>query len=147
MEKDRIKLKFFGDLTVLSKKLQNLIRETEEISRKLEGMQVNVCVNYGGRDEIVRAAIAYAEDRCAGSPKLTEEAFSRYMYSVGIPDPDLIIRPSGEFRLSNFLLWQSAYAELYFTDVLWPDFNEHELQRAIIDYQSRSRRFGQVEGK
>ncbi len=147
MERDRVRMKFFGDITFLSSKLQKLIAETEKISHKFDGVQVNMCVNYGGRDEILRAARAYAEDYKSAEATLTEEKFSRYMFSTGLPDPDLIIRPSGEMRLSNFLLWQSAYSELYFTDVLWPDFNERELDRAIISYQSRERRFGGVKGK
>ena len=147
MERDKVKMKFSGNLSDLSPRLRALIAETEELSRKFDGVLVNICVNYGGRDEILRAAGNYARDFSEGntaSGGLTEEEFSRYMYSSGMPDPDLIIRPSGELRLSNFLLWQSAYSELYFTDVLWPDFDEQELDRAIISYQSRNRRFGGV---
>jgi undecaprenyl diphosphate synthase len=146
MEKDRVKLKVFGDISVLSPKLRRLILETERISARYEGVQVNLCVNYGGRDEIIRAARAYAEHFRKTGEELTEEKFSAYLYSAGIGDPDLIIRPSGEMRLSNFLLWQAAYAELYFTDVLWPDFTEKELDRAILAYQKRDRRFGGVKG-
>ena len=149
MERDNIKLNFFGDLSLLSPELRMLASETDELSKKLGGMQVNICLNYGGRSEIVRAAGRYASDVAAGrmsGDTLTEEVFSRYMYSAGIPDPDLIIRPSGEMRLSNFLLWQSAYSELYFTEVLWPDFSEKELDRAIISYQERDRRYGAVAG-
>jgi undecaprenyl diphosphate synthase len=105
-------------------------------------MQANICVNYGGRDEIIRAAKKWAEDPNRG--ELTEEVFSQYMFSAGVPDPDLIIRPSGEIRTSNFLLWQSAYSEYYFTDVLWPDFDEAELMKAIDAYRKRDRRFGGV---
>jgi len=147
MERDKVKMKFFGDVSVLSPELQKLIDETAELSQRFEGVQVNICINYGGRDEILRAADSYARDVAAGrAPEggLTDEVFSRYMYSSGIPDPDLIIRPSGEMRLSNFLQWQSAYSELYFTDVLWPDFNEREFDRAIISYQERDRRYGGV---
>ena len=147
MERDRVKMKFFGDVSVLSPKLQKLIAETAELSKKFEGVQVNICINYGGRDEILRAAESYAADIAQGrisNEQLTEEVFATYMYSAGIPDPDLIIRPSGEMRLSNFLQWQSAYSELYFTDVLWPDFNERELDRAIISFQSRNRRYGGI---
>jgi len=147
MERDNIKLRFFGDLSLLSPDLRKLASETDELSNKLEGMQVNICLNYGGRGEIVRAAERYASDVAAGrlpGETLTEAAFSEYMYSAGIPDPDLIIRPSGEMRLSNFLLWQSAYSELYFTDVLWPDFSDRELDKAIASYQERDRRFGGV---
>lgn len=147
MERDRVKMRFFGDTTFLSSKLQRLIAETEKLSGRFDGVQVNMCVNYGGRDEILRAASAYAmEYKDTGAP-LTEEKFSSLLFSSGIPDPDLIIRPSGEMRLSNFLLWQSAYSEFYFTDVLWPDFDERELDRAIISYQNRDRRFGGVKGQ
>ena len=150
MERDRVKMKFLGDTSVLSPKLQKLIAETEELSKKFDGVQVNVCLNYGSRAEILRAVELYCEDTQTGdgsvshSPPLTEEIFSKYLYSADIPDPDLVIRPGGEFRLSNFLLWQSAYSEFYFTETLWPDFDERELDRAIIEYQSRERRFGGV---
>ena len=145
MEKDRVKMKFFGDVSVLSPKVRELIIETEELSKRLEGMQANICVNYGGRDEILRAVKSYMKDSADGNlpgEQLSEESFSRYMYSSGIPDPDLVIRPSGEMRTSNFLIWQTAYSEFYFTDVLWPDFNERELDKAIIAFQNRDRRFG-----
>lgn len=143
MERDRVRMKFFGDTSVLSPKLRELIAHTDEISTHFEGCQVNVCVNYGGRDEIVRAAKEYARRVAEGQAnELTEEEFSSFMYSSGIPDPDLIIRPSGEERLSNFLLWQAAYAELYFTDTLWPDFDEKQMNMAIAAYQHRDRRFG-----
>ena len=144
MEKDRVKLKVFGDISVLSPKLRRLILETERISARYEGVQ-NLCVNYGGRTK--------SSGRPGPTPSISEngrrvdgrEVF-RHFYSAGIGDPDLIIRPSGEMRLSNFLLWQAAYAELYFTDVLWPDFTEKELDRAILAYQKRDRRFGGVKG-
>ncbi|MCL2662678.1 MAG: isoprenyl transferase [Oscillospiraceae bacterium] len=149
MERDRVKMKFLGDTSVLSPKLQALIAETEEISKKFDGVQVNICLNYGSRNEILRAAEKYAQERVsvlrcadADSYPLKEENFSKYLYTADIPDPDLIIRPSGEMRLSNFLLWQSAYSEFYFTETLWPDFNEKELDRAIAVYQSRDRRYG-----
>jgi undecaprenyl diphosphate synthase len=142
MEQKNVSLKVFGDTSVLSPELQELIRKTAEISKRVTGMQANICVNYGGRDEIIRAAKKWAEDPNRG--ELTEEVFSRYMFSAGVPDPDLIIRPSGEIRTSNFLLWQSAYSEYYFTDVLWPDFDEAELMKAIDAYRKRDRRFGGV---
>lgn len=147
MARDKIKMAFFGDLSALSERLRVLCRETEEISRQYEGFQANICLNYGGRDELVRAARAFALDCAEGRADpnhLTEEMFGRYLYSRGVPDPDLVIRPSGELRLSNFLLWQSAYSEFYYTDVLWPDFSREELDRAIVSYQRRSRRFGGV---
>ncbi len=147
MERDRVKMEFFGDLSPLTPELRELCGRTREISRHYEGCQVNVCLNYGGRDELLRAARAYARDCLEGRADpdhLTEEQMGRYLFSRGVPDPDLVIRPSGELRLSNFLLWQSAYAEFYFTDVLWPDFSKEELHRAIAAYQGRSRRFGGV---
>lgn len=147
MARDHIKLEFFGDLTSLDPELYQLCQETRQISKEYEGFQVNVCLNYGGRDEIVRAARQFAQACQEGNAKpedLTETLFSDRLYSAGIPDPELIIRPSGEIRTSNFLLWQSAYSEYYFTDVLWPDFSPEELLRAIASYQGRSRRFGGV---
>ncbi len=147
MERDRVKMEFFGDLTPLTPELRQLCARTREISRHYEGCQVNVCLNYGGRDELIRAAQAFARDCVEGradANHLSQEQFSGYLFSRNIPDPDLVIRPSGELRLSNFLLWQSAYAEFYFTDVLWPDFSKEELHRAIAAYQDRDRRFGGV---
>ncbi|MBQ9968574.1 MAG: di-trans,poly-cis-decaprenylcistransferase [Oscillospiraceae bacterium] len=147
MEQDQIRLQFFGDLSRLSPELQELAKKTREISGKYEGFQANICLNYGGRDEIVRAAREYAR-RCAEGKAdpdaLTEADFGNLLYSSGIPDPELIIRPSGEIRISNFLLWQSAYAEYYFTDVLWPDFTPEELEKAIAAFNGRNRRFGGV---
>lgn len=147
MERDRVKMRFFGDLTPLSDELRALCARTEVISKGYEGVQVNICLNYGGRDEILRGAKAYAQDCLEGRADpnhLSDQMFSAYLFSSGVPDPDLVIRPSGEQRTSNFLLWQSAYAEYYFTDVLWPDFDKNELHRALADYQGRSRRFGGV---
>lgn len=147
MERDRVKMEFFGDLSPLTSELRELCERTREISRHYEGCQVNICLNYGGRDELLRGAMAYAKDCLEGKADpnhLTQEQFGGYLFSRGVPDPDLVIRPSGELRLSNFLLWQSAYAEFYFTDVLWPDFSKEELLRAIAAYQHRNRRFGGV---
>lgn len=147
MERDRVKMCFFGDLSPLPEELRLLCEQTREISRHYEGVQVNICLNYGGRDELLRAARAFAADCAEGRADpnhLTESQFGRYLFSGGLPDPDLIIRPSGELRVSNFLLWQSAYSEYYFTDVLWPDFDKNELHRALADYQRRKRRFGGV---
>ena len=145
MERERIRICFFGDLSRLSPELQTLAAQAMEKSSHYTGCQVNLCLNYGGRDEILRAARAFEEDCLAGRctpDTLTERQFETYLYSAGIPEPDLIIRPSGEIRISNFLLWQSAYAEYYFTDILWPDFTPEELEKAIASYQARSRRFG-----
>lgn len=147
MERDQIRLQFFGDLSRLSPELQALADRTREISTHYDGFQANVCLNYGSRDEIVRAARAYAQQCLKGTAKpedLTEADFGNLLYSAGIPDPDLIIRPGGELRVSNFLLWQSAYAEYYFTDVLWPDFTPAELEKAIAAFNCRDRRFGGV---
>ena len=147
MERDRVKMEFFGDLSPLTPELRQLCERTREISRHYDGCQVNICLNYGGRDELVRAARAFALDCVEGRADpnhLSQEQFGNYLFSRGVPDPDLVIRPSGELRLSNFLLWQCAYAEFYFTDVLWPDFSKEELHRAIAAYQSRDRRFGGV---
>jgi len=140
MEKDRVKMSFFGDLSVLSPELQELIARTEEISARYDGCQVNICINYGGRSELVHAV----KELIKSGEEPTEESIEKHLYSAGIPDPDLIIRPSGEYRLSNFLLWQCAYSEFYFTDMLWPDFDKAEMNRAIADFQRRSRRFGAV---
>lgn len=145
MERDHIRLKILGDPEILPQNLRDLIDETADISTHYEGFQANVCLNYGGRDEIVRAALRFAEDYKAGrATTLTEESFSNYMFSAGIPDPDLIIRPGGEMRLSNFLMWESAYSELIFTDVLWPDFTSADIDAAIAEYRRRDRRFGGI---
>ena len=146
MERDGMKMRIFGDVSGLSPELQALARRTDEIADHIDGFQANVCLNYGGRDEIVHAARRWAEDAAAGKAtgELTEEVFSSYLYSAGVPDPDLLIRPGGEQRLSNFLLWQCAYVEFYFTDVLWPDFTPEELDKAIAVFRSRDRRYGGV---
>ena len=146
MERDHIRMKIFGDVSALSPQLQSLVAKTDEISSRYQGFQANICLNYGGRDEIVHAAKRYARDYAQGRAdgELTEEQFGSYLYSAGISDPDLLIRPGGEQRISNFLLWQCAYSEFYFTDVLWPDFSSVELDKAIAAYQSRDRRFGNV---
>ncbi|MBR5572034.1 MAG: di-trans,poly-cis-decaprenylcistransferase [Oscillospiraceae bacterium] len=140
MEREQIRVKFFGDLSVLCPELRELAEQTNALSDTIEGVQANLCLNYGGRDEILRAARACAE---AGA-EWTEENFSGFLYSAGVPDPELVIRPGGEMRISNFLLWQCAYSEWVFTPTLWPDFNEAALEEAIVAYQQRDRRFGGV---
>ena len=145
MERDQIRLRFLGDLSAISPELQALVDRTNEISTHIHGFQANVCLNYGGRDEIGRAAMRYAEDYKAGKVgEIDEAAFSNYMFSAGIPDPDLVIRPGGELRLSNFLMWESAYSELIFTDVLWPDFTERDIDAALEEYRRRDRRYGGI---
>lgn len=146
MEKNHVRFKFFGDLSRLSPELRKLCRDAEEKSENYD-VQVNFCLNYGGRDEIVKATQAFAADVAAGIRKpeeLTEELLSSYLYSAGVPDPELIIRPSGELRTSNFLLWQSAYSEYVFMNVLWPDFSPADMDQAIEEYHRRNRRFGGV---
>ena len=145
MEMNHVCFRFFGDLSRLSPELQQMCREAEERSSGYHEVQVNFCLNYGGRDEIVRAARAFARDVAEGkrqSGELTEDLFSGYLYSADVPDPELIIRPSGEMRTSNFLLWQSAYSEYVFMNVLWPDFGPADLDAAIEEYHRRNRRFG-----
>ena len=146
MEKNRVRFCFFGDLTKLSPELQTLCDRAQKQSEDYD-VQVNFCLNYGGRDEIVQAARRFAQDVADGihqPGELTEEAFSSYLYSAEVPDPELIIRPSGEKRTSNFLLWQSAYSEYVFMNVLWPDFSPEDLDAAIEEYHRRNRRFGGV---
>ncbi len=146
MEKNKVKFRFFGDLTRLSPQLQKLCLEAQNQSKDYD-VQVNFCLNYGGRDELVHAAKAFARDVAEGKRKpeeLTEDVLSDYLYSAGVPDPELIIRPSGEMRTSNFLLWQSAYSEYVFLNVLWPDFGPADLDQAIAEYHRRNRRFGGV---
>ena len=146
MERDHIRMRVFGDVEGLPEELRALVARTEEISARYEGFQANICLNYGGRDEIVRAAMRYAADVRDGraDAQISESDFGAYLDSAGIPDPELLIRPGGEQRISNFLLWQCAYSEFYFTDVLWPDFSTEELDKAIAAYHSRDRRFGAV---
>ena len=144
MEKNKGRFRFFGDLSKLSPELQKLCMDAQSRSADYD-VQVNFCLNYGGRDEIVRASRAFAADVAAGkyrSEDLTEELLSSYLYSADVPDPELIIRPSGEKRISNFLLWQSAYSEFVFMNVLWPDFSPGDLDAAIAEYHQRNRRFG-----
>lgn len=145
MEKNHVRFRFFGDLSRLSPELRQLCLDAENRSDIYHEVQVNFCLNYGGRDEIVRAIKAYASDVAAGkcSPdSLTEAQFSSYLDSAGVPDPELVIRPSGEERTSNFLPWQTVYSEFVFMDVLWPDFGPADLDAAIAEYHRRNRRFG-----
>ena len=144
MEKNRVKICFFGDLSRLSPELRQKCKEAQERSKDYD-VQVNFCFNYGGRLEILQAARRFAEEAVQGKHKpedLTDVLFEEYLYSAGVPDPELIIRPSGEMRTSNFLLWQSAYSEFVFMDVLWPDFGPKDLDMAIEEYYRRNRRFG-----
>lgn len=143
MAEKNIRLCFFGDQAPLSDELKDLIKKTDEISKGCTGLTVNVCLNYGGRDEITRAVKSIIEDDIKAED-ITEQLISSYLYSKDTPDPDLIIRPGKEQRISNFLLWQCAYSEFYFTETLWPDMNEEEMNKAIISFQKRKRRFGGI---
>ncbi len=144
---DTIVVKFLGDRTAFSPKLQALINENEEESKNRDGMVLNIAMNYGGRDELVTATKNIAQlvkDGKLSVDDINAELISDSIYTKGQPDPDLIIRPSGEFRVSNFLLWQSAYAEYYISDKLWPDFTTDDLDKAIAEFSTRNRRYGGV---
>ncbi|MEF9984220.1 MAG: isoprenyl transferase [Oscillospiraceae bacterium] len=141
------KIKFIGDLSVLDEDLKELIQVAENKSAENDGFIVNIALNYGGRDEIIYAVKKIADDLMKNqisADDIDEKCISKYLYTENQPDPDLIIRPGGEKRISNFLLWQGAYAELVFLDVLWPDFTSHTLDEAIEIFSERQRRFGGV---
>ncbi len=147
-KKNNMQVRVIGDISRLSGDIQSRIRELEEVSASNTGLHFQVALNYGGRDELVRAVRKAAVDVKNGALSLediTEERFAGYLDTADIPDPDLMIRTSGEMRLSNYLLWQMAYAELYFTDTLWPDFGKEDLEKAVEYYRGRQRRFGGVE--
>lgn len=140
-----IRLTAIGNIEALEEPVRGILKETMNKTTHNKGMVLNLALSYGGRDEIIEAVKGILKDSEYGkitSKDLTKELFSRYLYTVDLPDPDLLIRTSGEYRLSNFLLWQTAYTELYFTDVLWPDFRQKHLIDAIADFQRRERRFG-----
>ena len=142
------KIKFIGDLTPFPENLKKIISNSESLTKNNNKFLLNVCVNYGGRQEIVKVAKQLALKSSVGEIKpseINEELFNSELLTRGIKDPELLIRTSGEKRISNFLLWQLAYSEIYISDIMWPDFNEFEFQKAIIDYQSRNRRFGGME--
>jgi len=142
-----MKLRFIGDLSRLSDELQEKITKAMALTESMTGITVNIAINYGGRQEIVQAVKRLAQQCADGEMKasdIDEAMMGQAMYTGDQPDPDLIIRPSGEQRLSNFLLWQCAYAEFWYSDVLWPDFSERDLDAAIIDFNRRTRRFGGV---
>jgi undecaprenyl diphosphate synthase len=144
---ENIQVGFLGDTSAFDPQLQDLITRTVEVSSTHTGMVLNIALNYGGRAEILRAARLLAQDAKDGKirpEEIDEEMMSRRLYTAGLPDPDLIIRPSGEQRLSNFLLWQSAYSEFVPLDILWPDFRSEDLDRALEAYAGRNRRFGGI---
>ena len=148
LEREQVRIRFLGDLEQLPDGLQKLIADATQRTATNTGIHFNVCTNYGGRRELVRAARRLAERAAAGEldpAEIDEESFESELHTAGEADPDLLIRTSGEQRISNFLLWQLAYAELHITDVLWPDFDEKALLTALLDYQGRQRRFGGVQ--
>ena len=142
-----MRIRYIGDRTALPADIVDMIDKLEENSADKRTITINLAVNYGGRDEILHAVRAVAQKVQAGELKaqdITLNDIDGNLYTAGLPDPDLIIRPSGEYRLSNFLIWQAAYSELWFSDILWPDFTADDLDKAIIDYSKRNRRFGGV---
>ena len=148
IHQESIKIKFIGDLTPFPENLKTVLNSSECLTKSNRDFTLNICVNYGGRQEIVKVAKELALKSITGEIKpseLNEELFNSELLTQGIKDPELLIRTSGEKRISNFLLWQLAYSEIYISDVMWPDFNESEFLKAIIDYQSRNRRFGGIE--
>lgn len=145
---ENIRTVFIGDTTAFSPKIQELMKEAQDLSSDKTGMRLNIAMNYGGRDEMIKAIREISAEVSAGRLKesdITPEIVSEHLYTAGQPDPDLIIRPSGEYRTSNFLLWQSAYSEYVFMDdILWPDFSTENLEEALDEYSRRNRRFGGV---
>lgn len=144
---DNVQIKVIGDVSAFSDALQKEIIRVEKMTSSNDGLILNIALNYGGRDEITKAVRTIAQKVQDGEisvDSIDEQTISDQMYTYGQPDPDIIIRPSGEFRLSNFLIWQSAYAELWFSHILWPDFNVKHLETAILVYQKRTRRFGGI---
>lgn len=140
---ENIRVRFLGDRTPLDEDIKALMAKNENGSENATGLNLNIAVNYGGRDEIVHAVKKIIAE---GTPEngVTEQLISQRLYTAGMPDPDFIIRPSGEYRTSNYLLWQSAYSEYWFSDILWPDFKPRHLEKAIEDFNHRNRRFGGV---
>lgn len=139
LQKKNVKLKLMGDIGRFATPYRNALLGVEERLSKNSGMTLCICLSYGGRQELVHAFNELIKE---GKSDITAEDIEKHLYSSGVPDPDLVVRTSGEYRISNFLLWQSAYAEYYFTDVLWPDFDKKELLKAIESYSQRERRYG-----
>lgn len=140
---DNIRLEFIGDRTPLAEDIKELMLKAEADSAGATGLHLNIALNYGGRDEIVHA-VRRIVDEGISADGITEDTISDRLYTAGQPDPDFIIRPSGEYRLSNYLIWQAAYAEYWFSDILWPDFGPKDLDRALEDFSQRNRRFGGI---
>lgn len=147
LNKNGVVIKILGDINMLPKDAQSEVKEAMEITKNNTGVVLNIAFNYGGRDEIIRAVKLVSNDVKSGKlsiEDIDEKTLEKYLYTNGTPDPDLIIRPSGEQRISNFLLWQCAYSEFWYSNVCWPDFKEEHLHEAIYDYQHRDRRYGGV---
>jgi undecaprenyl diphosphate synthase len=144
--KNGVKIHHLGKLDGLPTKIKGKIKEAEELTRDNDQITLGLAFNYGSRDEIVEAIQRIIQSGL-NAKDIDDSVLSQYLYTADMPDPDLIIRPGGEMRLSNFLLWQAAYAEIYFTPVLWPDFNKEEIDKALITYSKRQRRFGNIPGR
>tara|TARA_B110000495_G_scaffold78115_1_gene67087 strand:- start:32 stop:787 length:756 start_codon:yes stop_codon:yes gene_type:complete len=147
LHKNNVKFNIIGDLEKLPVSTKNSLQKGADLTAKNTGLNLSLALNYGSRQEIIEAVqkiVIKVKNGSLNSDEINENIFSDYLYTKGIPDPDLMIRTSGESRLSNFLLWQSAYTEIYMTDTFWPEFREKELMKAVKDYQSRERRFGKV---
>ena len=146
-EEKGIKVNFIGDRTGIPKDILKMMGYSERITRKKDHVILNIAINYGGRQEILHSVQEIAKEVEKGKLKaseITEDMISEHLYTGGLPDPELIIRPSGEYRLSNFLLWQSAYSEFWYSDILWPDFTEEDFTAALREFEKRNRRFGGV---
>lgn len=141
MHKENVKIKFLGDLSKLNENLIEIVRNAENKTKANTGVNLNIAFNYGSRDEITNAVKAIAKEGIP-SDKITEETVTKHLYTSSIPDPDLLIRTGGEKRISNYLLWQLAYSEIYVTDTYWPEFDREELIKAILEFEHRNRRFG-----
>lgn len=142
-----VKINFIGDISRMPKRVVNELQRSIDMTKNNTGLILNLALNYGGRQEIIKATKAIAHDVVNGklkADKINEKVFSKYLYTSEFPDPDIIIRTSGEMRISNFLLWQCAYSEIYITEVLWPDFRRKDFLLALLSYQKRKRRFGGV---
>ncbi len=143
LHEEGVKLRHIGHLEQLSPKLKKKVLQAIELTKHNSRLILNVAFNYGGRDEIVHGIQEMIKDGVMAK-EVTADLVSQYLFTSGVPDPDLVIRTSGELRISNFLIWQAAYAEWYFTPVYWPDFDEHELRRALLEFSHRERRFGRI---
>ncbi len=143
LKKNNIRLNFIGDLSKFSDDIKNLLNNSMKITSNCNDLMLNIALNYGGRADILQAVKRIVSEKIS-EEEINEELFSNYLYTKGIKDPDLLIRTSGEYRISNFLLWQIAYTELYITDTLWPDFDKNEFKKALEDFSKRERRFGKI---